>query len=56
MESDVASGRLYRVAGIAGGMESPTGAAADRWAKSARRAATQAAKCLALVQAVERQE
>jgi hypothetical protein len=55
-QSDVASGRLYRVAGVPGGMEHPIGRAADRWAKSALRATTSSAKALALVQAVERRE
>jgi hypothetical protein len=55
-ESDVASRSLYRVAGIQGGLATRTGAAADRWAKSAGRATVQAAKALALVQAVERRE
>jgi hypothetical protein len=55
-ESDVASGRLYRVAGVPGGMENPIGRETDRWAKSALRAATSTAKSLALVQAVERKD
>jgi hypothetical protein len=49
-------GEPYRVAGTRGGLAPPILAATDRWAKSAGRAATQAAKCLALVQAVERRE
>ena len=55
-EFDVASGRLYRVASTAGGLETATGGAAHRWATSAGRATVQAAKALALVQAVERRE
>jgi hypothetical protein len=56
IEADVASGRLYRVAGIPGGLETRMRAAAGRWAKSAGPAAVQAGKCLSLVEAVERRE
>jgi hypothetical protein len=55
-EFDVASGRLYRVAGTPGGLATPTGAAANSWAKSACRGAVQAGKCLALVQVAEKRE
>jgi hypothetical protein len=52
-ECDLTSGRLDRVAGVPGGMEIPIGAAADRWAKSAGRAAAKAARYLSLVRAAE---
>jgi hypothetical protein len=55
-EFDVASRTLYRMAGVSGGMESPTVAAADRWAKSASRAAAKATRCLSVVRAVELRE
>ena len=55
-EFDVASRRLYRVADVEAGMESPTQAVADRGAKSARRAATQAAKCVSVARPAELRE
>ena len=52
-EFDVAPGRPYWAAVVPGGMESPIGSAADRWAMSAGRAAAKAAPCLSIVRAAD---